>query len=103
MIFYNVFQFASLFRKNDKNLINSLNKFAAVVRFLNLFLKKLKKNGWRLAKNVAIEGLGMLVYMQYAVAFYALCIQVPDELLSQPRHLDIDISIPKIPKSLGCV
>lgn len=45
----------------------------------------------------------MLVYMQYAVAFYALCIQVPDELLSQPRHLDIDISIPKIPKSLGCV
>lgn len=45
MIFYNVFQFASLFRKNDKNLINSLNKFAAVVRFLNLFLKKLKKNG----------------------------------------------------------
>jgi hypothetical protein len=52
---------------------------------------------------VAIEGLGMLVYMQYAVAFYALCIQVHDELLSQPRHLDIDISIPKIPKSLGCV
>jgi len=50
---------------------------------------------------VAIEGLGMLVYMQYAVAFYALCIQVPDELLSRPHHSDIDILIPKISKSLG--
>jgi len=56
-----------------------MNKFAAVVRFLNNFLKKLKK----------------LVTTRYDRGHRFRKKSKTDELLSQPRHADIDISIPK--------